>query len=132
MAETTRMTGLGTVAKVVDEYTVVINRGVNDGVSIGARFLIYGVGEEITDPETNESLGALELVRGIGSVTHVQERLSTITSSKTRGPASTVRTIKRNPRLALAFGDETVEERQGEPTVVPFDGAQMGDRARPL
>jgi hypothetical protein len=137
MSEAIKFTQTATVAKVIDEYTVIINKGSTDGVRDGARFLIYGLGDEILDPETNESLGNLELVRGIGSAIHVQEKMATIKSAKTKSPTPTIKTVKRSPRgmghsLIGVLGDETIEERQGEPTIVPFDGARTGDRAKPL
>jgi hypothetical protein len=137
-ADTNQDSALATVAKVIDDYKLVINRGLEHGVREGSRFLIYGIGEEIIDPETNESLGELELVRGIGIVTNVQKRMSTVVSTKTKAPAPTIRTTKRNSRgVAASFfghvhGDEIVEERKGEPIPVAFSGAKEGDRARPL
>lgn len=140
MSDTTLTSSAAQVAKVQDEYTVVINRGREYGIKEGARFLLYGLGEEIIDPVTKESLGRLEIVRGIGIVTHVQDKLATVMSSKTRSPTPTIRTTKRSPRVGAAglfaslYGSEetTVEERQGEPTPVPFDGVKDGDYARPL
>jgi hypothetical protein len=123
------------VAKIVDAYTIVINRGREHGVKEGAKFLIYGIGEEVVDPESNVSLGNLELVRGIGVVVHVQDKLSTIKSSRTQSPTPTIRTIKRNSRgfnAILGYGDETVEERTGDPVPVAFQGVATGDRARPI
>lgn len=140
MSDTALTSSTAQVAKVQDEYTVVINRGREHGIKEGARFLLYGLGEEIIDPVTKESLGQLEIVRGIGIATHVQDKLATVESSKTRRPTPTIRTTKRSPKggaagiLASLYGGEetTVEERQGEPTLVPFDGVKDGDYARPL
>ncbi len=129
---------LGAVAKVVDEYTLVLNRGSNHGVKDGARFLIYGLGEDILDPETKEPLGRLEIVRGIGMVIHTQDTMCTVQSAKTRRPSPTIKTIKkdhRNSTWSLMLGspaEETVEERQGEPSMVPFDKPKVGDCAKPL
>lgn len=138
MSETAQSTALATVVAVVDEFTVVINRGVLHDVKVGNRFLIFGVGDEIFDPETKESLGALELVKGLGSVTHVQEKMCTVKSARTRAATPTIKTIKRTPKgnLGLAvfgsFAEETVEERQGDPSTVPFDDPRPGDKARPV
>jgi len=134
MPEQAKVIQLGAVAKVVDDFTLVLNRGFSHGVKEGARFLIYGLGDEIRDPETKETLGKLEIVRGIGVALHVQESICTVQSAKSRRPAPTVRTIKKDPRGAWAFlsGEETVEERQGEPSLVPFDNPQVGDIAKPI
>jgi len=65
----------GKVAKIVDNYTIVINLGKNNGVKMNMKFVIYDEGEMIKDPETNEELGKLELVKGRVEVTNVQEKM---------------------------------------------------------
>lgn len=68
-----------------DAKSVVINKGEADGISEGQRFLIYQLSaESITDPTTGDDLGKLEIVRGTGIVSHLQEKLATITSDMTR------------------------------------------------
>ncbi|NQE04351.1 hypothetical protein C5S32_00635 [ANME-1 cluster archaeon GoMg1] len=64
----------GKVAEIVDEYTVVINRGQEHGVEEDMRFVIYEPGEEIKDPETDESLGKFEYVKAKVEVVNVQEK----------------------------------------------------------
>jgi hypothetical protein len=54
----------GKVAEIIDEYTVVINRGHKDGV------------EEIKDPDGG-SLGKFEYVKAKVEVVNVQEKFST-------------------------------------------------------
>lgn len=69
----------GLVADVIDENTVVINRGQAHGVKKGQRWLIYqNTDREIRDPESGESLGFLEVTRGTGKVIHVQDVMATI------------------------------------------------------
>lgn len=66
-----------TVAKVIDNYKLVINRGSENGIREGQRMLVYGISDEdIKDPRTGESLGYLELVRGTGKIISVQEKMS--------------------------------------------------------
>jgi hypothetical protein len=107
------------VVKVIDDYRVVINRGRRDGVEIGDRFLVYEVGEELADPDTNESLGKLEIVKGRGQAKHVQERLTTLESLESE------RVARQNP-FSVTFGTE-YETRQ-----LPFNFPAVGDVARPL
>lgn len=116
-----------TVAKVLDEYTVVINRGSDDGIKQGQTFLIFSTGDEVVDPESKESLGLLELVRGRGSVTHVQPKMATIRSSKKRPPKSTT---TRNLGL-LSMGTEVIEQFDSG-DVLPFDGPEVGNKAKPV
>jgi hypothetical protein len=66
----------GKVARILNEYQLVLNVGYADGVKKGMLFVIYEPGDEITDPESGESLGSLELVKGEVAVSHVQETIS--------------------------------------------------------
>ncbi len=111
---------------VVDEFRVVINRGYRDGLKLGARVAIYAVSKEnLVDPETREDLGKLEIVRGVGAVSHVQEKIATVRSSMRR---PSPRTIVRRP-WSLALGQE--EEIKEEPIEVPFEDPEVGDFVRP-
>jgi len=124
------------VVKVIDEYTVVINKGSEQGVSKGDQFLIYYVEpEELIDPETGESLGSLEVVRGTGAVTHVQEKMSTIKSNRSVRRGRIIRRTTSN--LGLGFlgqlaspERETVEEPENE--AIPFDDPTVGDKVKPI
>jgi len=70
------------VALVKDAFNAVINKGSFDGVSVNDEFVIYRVGQEIIDPESGESLGALEEILAKVKVTHVQEKISTVISNE--------------------------------------------------
>jgi hypothetical protein len=71
----------GKVVSVQDSFTVVINAGEEAGVKIGDEFLIIGIGEIIIDPDTNEELEKLEIVRGKAKVSHVQSKIATLVST---------------------------------------------------
>lgn len=107
----------GKVVKVLDIYTLVVNLGKDHGVKNGDRFLIYTLGEEIFDPDTNESLGQIELVKGEGQAIHVQDRLTTIKSSNKK--------MVERSSSALPFSSP---EYRAE--VQPFDEPILGDYAR--
>ena len=66
------------VVSVQDSTTAVINAGEARGVKVGDRFLLVGLGEIIVDPDTNEELERLEVVRGKARVTHVQSKIATL------------------------------------------------------
>ena len=124
------------VVKVTDQHTVVINAGSNRNVRVGALFLIVGLGEIIVDPDSNESLGALEIVRGKARVTHVQELMSTLQSAEfeKHPDVKEIRKVSTAGKggLATFFGpQETVTEsiKPSEPVSKPFIGAQVGDIA---
>lgn len=100
------------VAKVLDDYKLVLNIGSYDDVVMGQRFLIYGLSDdEIIDPITHESLGRLELVRGIGLVIYVQSKMCIIKSDSTLSPFVTVLDSMKS---------------------VPFDNPLEGDYAREI
>lgn len=119
------------VAAVVGESAVVINRGSADGLKKGGRFLIYGVGGEIVDPVSNQSLGQLELVRGTGTITHLQEHMATIESDMRTAPTK-IRRVRKMPGLmSTIYGDE-IEEYASETDTIAFKDVRVGDRVKPV
>lgn len=66
------------VASIIDDFRVVINKGTNDGVEIGQRYFIIKIGDEVFDPDSGESLGRVEIIKGKGEVTHAQGKISTL------------------------------------------------------
>ena len=66
----------GKVARILDDQTLVLNIGRAQGVEQGMVFCIYTPVEDVTDPDTGESLGAWEAVKGYVQATHPQERLT--------------------------------------------------------
>lgn len=117
------------VVRIIDSYTLVLNIGANQKVSKGDNFLIYYVEpEEIKDPISGESLGCLEVVRGSGSVIHVQEKMCTIKSNRTQSGGRIVR--KSGMGLAAALIGEEIEEPVKHS--IPFDDPAIGDLAKRL
>lgn len=119
-----------------DRYQLVINRGSDDGVEIGDRYIVFGLsGEEIFDPDTGDSLGNLELVRGRGVVVHVQPKMSTIESTEHKVKPGKKRTVRREGGLnAFVRSAPTVEqvEEGAETLSLPFEDVALGDHARPI
>ncbi len=74
----------GKVAEIIDEYSLVINKGEIDGVSSGMEFIVYLEGETIIDPETNDDLGYLEIVKARLKVTHIQEKFCIVRTFETQ------------------------------------------------
>ncbi len=66
----------GRIVKALDAGRWVANVGLEAGVAPGERFVVFELGEEITDPETGASLGALELVKGHLVAEHVQPKMT--------------------------------------------------------
>ena len=69
---------VGRIARILDPTTMIINRGTNHGVKNGMTFIIFEEGEEVIDPDTGESLGKYELVKGTVEVTNAQENMSQV------------------------------------------------------
>lgn len=125
-----------TVAHVIDEFKVVINRGSDQGVKVGDTYLIYAIGPDLIDPETNESLGPLEIVRGRAVVRHVQEKvatLETIEFDETPGRRKIIKRDGANSIVALSLGLGQREEIEEGPerSQRPLDAAK-GDLAKLL
>lgn len=110
---------------------VVINQGARQGVKLGDRFLVFGIGPHIVDPDTHEDLGELELVRGRGEVVHVQEHLATLRSVERRRTRPAKRVI-REAGLGFSLRGNVVEEELAPEAEVPFDAVRLGDLAKPI
>lgn len=126
---------LAKVAQKMDKYTFVINRGSDDGISINDRFLIFGLGDNVADPDTGEDLGALEIVKGRALVTHVQEKISTLESSESRKIPGTIRKIRREPGpglFAFTQGPREEEIEEGPEVRRQAIDVKVGDLAKPI
>ncbi len=67
------------VAGILDDWRkIILNKGSQDGISTGDKFVVFGLGGEIHDPKTGESLGRLEEIKGKGMAIHVQDHMCTI------------------------------------------------------
>ncbi|MDD1133181.1 FlgT C-terminal domain-containing protein [Pseudomonas shahriarae] len=105
------------IAKVLDEFRVVINIGSVDGVKPGQKFRIYKIGEEILDPDTGEGLGRIEHIKGFGEVLHVQERMATLQTTEKYE-------VQRRNGLAVMFQNVEVTKAPKE-----FIDPEIGDLA---
>lgn len=72
------------VVSKIDNYQIVINKGTLDKINSYMRFLVYEEGKEIFDPETKESLGVLEIPKGIFKVFHIQDKMTVLVSVLTK------------------------------------------------
>ncbi len=125
------------VVHVLNEFSVAINKGSEQGVKKGDTYLVYALGPELTDPETGESLGQLEIVRGRASVRHVQEKVSTLEAIEFEETPGRRRIIKRDGGssgiLSLSLGLAQREEIEENPERTRLAlGAALGDLARIL
>lgn len=116
------------IASVIDEKTVVINKGFNDGIRMHQTFLVYRIGDKILDPDTGEDLGNLEIVLGRGTVSHVQDKMATLTSCIVKEGAKKV--IKNNSKFAWMgiLGCDEIITEPGD--ILPFEDVKIGDNAK--
>ena len=85
-----------------DNCDVSLNVGSINGVQEGDKFLVYSLSDhEIVDPDTGESLGYLEFVKGTGEVVHVQDKMCTITSVTYRKPVAKKTIRKTTPSMTM-------------------------------
>ncbi len=68
----------GKVAAIIDDTTLVLNVGTDQGVQEGMAFAIFALHGEIEDPDSGQSLGRWEAVKARVVATHVQECLCTV------------------------------------------------------
>ena len=65
------------VIKIIDEYSIVINGGLNHSVSVGDKIEIFVIGDDITDPfHDNKSLGTLDFIKETLTVTEIYREFS--------------------------------------------------------
>ena len=116
-----------------DTLEVVINQSTKQGVKHDDRFIVSGIGPHIIDPETGKDHGELELIRGQGVVTHVQDELATlrpVERSRTRPPKRIIREADASIRF---FSNGRVLEEELAPEIeMPFQGVCLGDFARKI
>ena len=118
------------VVEVIDDYKVVINLGSEHGISENDMFLIYSLNKyDIIDPITDDNLGKLEIVKGIGKVIHVQNKMSTLESTSYISPLEK-RVIKLKSPFSFENQKEILQELQAKQ--LPFDNIRVLDHAKPI
>jgi hypothetical protein len=77
----------GKVARILDEYSIVINVGRNNGVVNGMVFAVFvQSNEEVKDPDSGEVLGKMENIKEHVFVAHVQDKFSTCVAGEKDAP----------------------------------------------
>lgn len=114
------------IATILNGYKVVINAGTENGVCMGQRYLIYALSDdEILDPDTGKSLGYLEIVKGTGIVTHVQNKMATLESDTYKNFSKKYR--KPTNAILKPYFPSPSEEIETERRQMPFDNPDIGD-----
>lgn len=124
----------GKVIRVLSPMEIVINLGASHGITGESRFIVFETGDEVTDPDSGESLGQLEIVKGKAEAKHVQEKMSTLRSLESKKVVRD-RLRPHPPGLpSFSFNNfpqfETVTEEVE--VSAPFDDVKEGDLVRAL
>jgi hypothetical protein len=127
------ISGPARVVRVMDPSTVVINVGAEKGVKRGDRFIVLFVEpNELVDPDTGVHLGRLEIVRGTGLVTHVQQHMATIRSDRVESNGRIVTRGGVGTNSLLASLTQATTTEYTDINVLPFNDVEVGDIARPV
>lgn len=71
------------VVKILDEYNLIINAGRGHGIELNDEFQILDKkGSKVVDPDTNEVIGRLDLVKATVEVTELHEKMCICSSRK--------------------------------------------------
>lgn len=131
-----------TIVKVINDFQIVIDKGKEDRIRQGQRVLLYNLSEdEIIDPNTGESLGYLEIVKGTGRVIDIQEKMSIIESEKVIKPDfySSI-FVRNNENFINSLKNVLTDSENGRiqqlidgvKVRIPFDNPQVGDKVKPI
>ena len=116
------------VVSILSAYKVVINIGADNNIKLGQKVLIYGLSSDtIKDPETGNDLGKIEIVRGRGRVSHVQEKIATVESTEIETNGR--RVVKSYSGFQALMG-QAAEETVYNNDLKPFDEVQINDYVR--
>lgn len=113
------------VIRIIDDTSLVVNCGLEDGVKKGDKMQICGVGATIVDPETKEELGHLDIVKAKLNVSEVYEKMSVCETPYVSTYFSTL--------LSTPLFNSTQEKMDVEPTEILGDGdktIRVGDIAK--
>lgn len=115
------------VAGILEEdFKIVINKGSRDGIFPNHEFLIYEMGEEIRDPDTNISLGRIEIVKGKGKVHHIQDRITILESTEFEYD---IETLSPSPLNTVSHFLKDKKEKKVK-VKLPFDSPKIGDQVK--
>jgi len=122
----------GKVVRVLNDKELVINRGSADGVIVGMEFAILMAGPELTDPDTGEPLGNIDIAKAVVKVVRVDQRFAVARSFRTKltGGLTAFLAVRHELEILdvaaaledeidddawiISTGDRAIESRSGE------------------
>ena len=108
----------GQVADLIDNRTLVINRGEKDGVATGMLFVVYdATGRVVKDPASGSELGKIKLPKIEVKITHVDEKYSVAETHKYKeinvggaNPLFSVTSVLSPPKYVKQYETFEIEE----------------------
>ncbi len=109
---------VGKVADLLDDRTLIFNRGSKNGVKVNMRFKVYDpVGKEVKDPDSGENLGSVKLPKIEVSITHVFAKYSLAKTFKFKevnvggtGPHLNISSIFAPPKYIKKYETFEIDE----------------------
>ncbi|HTQ21393.1 hypothetical protein [Mycobacterium sp.] len=124
LATTVREPNEGSVARVEDQYTLIINRGSEHGVKSGMDFAVMSErGDRLIDPETGEVIGELPIEKLRVKVLDVHPKYSRAEIFRTSGALGSLAT-------SLSKRQEISHEGPVGTTDLPEVTVNIGDKVR--
>lgn len=132
------MTNNFKIVKIISDHEFIISAGLKQNVSKGDKFIIFDRhGEKIIDPDSGESLGYLDVNKGLIIVRNVFENMSLAStephfvggiSDQISGVnINNLIGVKQPTRLKVDYGQITPLNDSLEPSVI-----KLGDFVKPL
>lgn len=117
------------VARVVSPTELILAAGSEEGVEEGMEFVVYSLSDAVTDPDTGEDLGRIEIVKARVIAAHVQERM-TVARTKSRTVSMPRNFIQHVMNSDLSFSIPERMNLENTPSVEPDLIVRVGDVAR--
>lgn len=95
------------VIKIINEYNIIINAGSNKMIKEGDKLEVFIKGEPVEDPETNEKLGTLDIIKAKLVVKQVFQKFCVCGNFST----TTISPIQINQIIGNYFTPKEYEEK---------------------
>lgn len=77
------------IVEILSEYDILINGGTTHGIKENDKFEIYKQGRPVIDPDTKETLGYFDMIKGIVVAKKIQEKITICSSLESLNNAFT-------------------------------------------
>lgn len=116
------------VIQIIDDYSVLINYGRNNGAIIDTQVQIIEIGPDIKDPDTDKVLGTFDHIKANLTITEVYDNFSLCQKKKTRAVVSFVNPLTDFNNLIVENVKLNVDPKQISNIKRPDnDVIQVGD-----